>query len=65
MTGTTVIDYIVQRLVDEGVADCFGVPQSPIPTQEARAPELPMSIRSSPIFRMDHSKRRRLERNFR
>jgi indolepyruvate decarboxylase len=25
-TTTTVIDYIVQRLVDEGIADCFGVP---------------------------------------
>ena len=23
---TTVMDYIVQRLVDEGIADCFGVP---------------------------------------
>jgi indolepyruvate decarboxylase len=23
---TTVIDYIVQRLVDEGITDCFGVP---------------------------------------
>jgi indolepyruvate decarboxylase len=26
MKTTTVIDYIVQRLVDEGIADCFGVP---------------------------------------
>jgi indolepyruvate decarboxylase len=25
-TRTTVIDYIVQRLADEGVTDCFGVP---------------------------------------
>jgi TPP-dependent 2-oxoacid decarboxylase len=25
-TTTTVIDYIVQRLVDEGISDCFGVP---------------------------------------
>jgi indolepyruvate decarboxylase len=24
--ATTVIDYIVQRLADEGIADCFGVP---------------------------------------
>jgi len=23
---TTVIDYIVQRLADEGITDCFGVP---------------------------------------
>ena len=23
---TTVIDYIVQRLADEGIKDCFGVP---------------------------------------
>jgi indolepyruvate decarboxylase len=26
MKTTTVIDYIVQRLADEGIADCFGVP---------------------------------------
>jgi indolepyruvate decarboxylase len=26
MRTTTVIDYIIQRLVDEGIADCFGVP---------------------------------------
>src|SRR4029434_5277961 len=26
MTATTVIDYIVQRLVNEGITDCFGVP---------------------------------------
>ena len=25
-TTTTVIDYIVRRLVDEGISDCFGVP---------------------------------------
>jgi indolepyruvate decarboxylase len=24
--ATTVIDYVVQRLVDEGITDCFGVP---------------------------------------
>ena len=23
---TSVIDYIVQRLADEGITDCFGVP---------------------------------------
>jgi indolepyruvate decarboxylase len=26
MRATTVIDYIVQLLVDEGITDCFGVP---------------------------------------
>src|SRR5256714_10285423 len=26
MKTTTVIDYIVQRLADEGITDCFGVP---------------------------------------
>jgi indolepyruvate decarboxylase len=26
MKSTTVIDYIVQRLADEGITDCFGVP---------------------------------------
>src|SRR6266446_5303937 len=26
MRETTVIDYIVQRLADEGITDCFGVP---------------------------------------
>jgi indolepyruvate decarboxylase len=26
MKSTTVIDYIVQRLADEGIRDCFGVP---------------------------------------
>jgi indolepyruvate decarboxylase len=26
MKTTTVIDYIVQRLADEGTTDCFGVP---------------------------------------
>jgi indolepyruvate decarboxylase len=26
MKATTVIDYIVQRLADEGIRDCFGVP---------------------------------------
>src|SRR5260221_5660052 len=26
MSETTVIDYIVQRLSDEGITDCFGVP---------------------------------------
>ncbi len=26
MITTTVIDYIVQRLADEGISDCFGVP---------------------------------------
>ena len=26
MKTTTVIDYIVERLADEGITDCFGVP---------------------------------------
>lgn len=26
MSLSTVIDYIVQRLADEGITDCFGVP---------------------------------------
>jgi TPP-dependent 2-oxoacid decarboxylase len=26
MKATTVIDYIVQRLADEGIEHCFGVP---------------------------------------
>ena len=26
MKATTVIDYIVQRLADEGITDCFGLP---------------------------------------
>jgi len=26
MKSTTAIDYIVQRLADEGITDCFGVP---------------------------------------
>ena len=26
MRETTVIDYIVQRLADEGITECFGVP---------------------------------------
>ena len=31
--ATRVIDYIVQRLADEGITDCFGVAELRIPGQ--------------------------------
>jgi hypothetical protein len=36
MRATTVFDYIVQRLVDGGMTDCFGVPDNyPFPVCDA------------------------------